>query len=386
MRQDSVDELDLALINALQIAPRASWQVVGGALGIDPVTAARRWSRLSGAGLAWVTCVAGPQAHGEFCMAYIEVACEPGRVPEVAAELTGHAEVRYLHQLAAQYELLVVIAVAAPGDVAEYLSRRLGPAGGVTGYRAQLRTIGYREPSSWRLHHLTPTQRAMLDAAARPAARPDRRHLHTDDTDRRLFTLLHQDGRVPVSSAATVAAVSEPAARRRIARLLANQLIRPRCEVAQSISGTPVTAVFWLRVPSAALDAVARRLATLREVRLCCAVAGPRNLLLMLWLSSLDEVPRVEAQISARIPVAEVVDRAICLHTLRQMGRVLDTAGRSVGSVEGASVGWPSGRSGNGDATGGAAGDVARDLAPDAAVAASDGLTWSALQGADLPP
>jgi DNA-binding Lrp family transcriptional regulator len=344
VRQESVDEVDLALVNALQIAPRASWQTLGDVLGIDAVTAARRWTRLSGAGLAWATCVAGPQAHGEFCMAYIEVACAPGRVAEAAAGIAEHAEVRYLHQLAAEYELLVVIAVAAPGDVADYLSHRLGPAPGVAGYRAQLRTVGYREPSSWRLHHLTPAQRAALEAAARPAARPDRRHLHTDETDRRLFALLHEDGRVPVARAAQRAGISEPAARRRIARLLANQLIRPRCELAQSVSGTPVTALLWLRVPPAALDAAARRLATVREVRLCCALTGPRNLLLMLWLPAVDDVPRVEAEISARIPAVEVADRSVCLHTLRQMGRLLDPAGRSVGRVEGASVGWPSGR------------------------------------------
>jgi DNA-binding Lrp family transcriptional regulator len=362
MEQDFVDELDLALVNALQIAPRASWQNVGEVLGIDPVTAARRWSRLSGAGLAWVTCVAGPQAHGEFCMAYIEVACEPGRVPEAAAGLAEHAEVRYLHRLAAEYELLVVIAVATPADVADYLSHRLGPAPGVAGYRAQLRTVGYREPSSWRLHHLTPAQRGRLEVAARPATRPDRRHLHTDETDRRLFALLHEDGRIPVNRAARLAGISEPAARRRIARLLANQLIRPRCELAQSVSGTPVTALLRLRVPSAALDAAARRLATVREVRLCCALTGPGNLLLMVWLAAVDDVPRVEAEISARIPHAEVLDRAVCLHTLRQMGRLLDPAGRSVGRVEGASAGWP-GKPG------------------------ADGrLTWSALQQPDWPP
>ena len=65
------------------------------------------------------------------------------------------------------------------------------------------------------------------------------------------------------------------------------------------------------------------------------------------------------------LPAAEVVDRSICLHTLRQMGRLLDAAGRSVGRVEGASVGWPSGGSGFGDEI--------------------DGSTWSALQGAGRP-
>ena len=43
--QDSathVDELDLAIVNCLQLQPRASWTLVGSALGVDPVTVARR--------------------------------------------------------------------------------------------------------------------------------------------------------------------------------------------------------------------------------------------------------------------------------------------------------------------------------------------------------
>jgi DNA-binding Lrp family transcriptional regulator len=338
MRQDSVDELDLALINALQIAPRASWHDVGAALGVDPVTAARRWSRLQAAGLAWVTCVAGPQAHREFCMAYIEVRCEPGMLAAVTAALAEHPEVRYLHQLAAEYELLLVIAVPTPAAVGEYLGGRLGRVDGIAAYRSQLRTTGYREPSSWRLHMLTPAQRGALEAAARGTTGgggQDRRHVRTDTIDRRLFALLREDGRVPVSHAAQAAGLSEPAARRRIGRLLANQLIRPRCEVAQSISGSPVTAMLWLRAPAAVLDSAARRLATLREARMCCSLAGPRNLLLMLWLAALDELPRMEAEIAALLPAVEMVDRAICLHTIRQMGHLLDSAGRSIGRADG---------------------------------------------------
>jgi DNA-binding Lrp family transcriptional regulator len=356
MRQDSVDELDLALINALQIAPRASWRDVGAALGVDPVTAARRWSRLHNAGLAWVTCVAGPQAHREFCMAYIDVRCEPGMLQAVTAALAEHPEVRYLHQLAAEYELLLVIAVPTPGAVGEYLGRRLGRVEGIAAYRPQLRTAGHREPSSWRLHMLTPAQRRALEAAAARGTTgggQDRRHVRTDTTDRGLFALLREEGRVPISRAARLAGLSEPAARRRIGRLLANQLIRPRCEVAQSISGSPITALLWLRAPAAVLDSAARRLATLPEARMCCSLTGPRNLLLMLWLAALDELPRMEAEIAARLPAVEVVDRAICLRTIRQMGRLLDSAGRSVGRADG--PGYESGHEcepGPGGATG----------------------------------
>ncbi|MCY4669258.1 MAG: AsnC family protein, partial [Rhodococcus sp.] len=46
--QDSavLDDVDLALINCLQLDPRASWRTVGDALKVDPVTVARRRDRL----------------------------------------------------------------------------------------------------------------------------------------------------------------------------------------------------------------------------------------------------------------------------------------------------------------------------------------------------
>jgi len=348
--QDSVDELDLALINALQVAPRASWSAVGAALGVDPVTVARRWERLEAAGLAWVTCVAGPLAHGEFCMAYIDVMCRPGRLDDVAAALTVHPEVRYLHQLASDFELLVVIAVATPADVAAYLSGRLAGTDGIAAYRAHLRTAGYREPSGWRLHTLTPAQRGALEFAARPSAQPDRRHVRTDDVDRRLFALLHEDGRMAASRVASRAGISEASARRRITRLLANQLVRLRCEVAQSVSGTPVTAVLRLRAAPERLDATAHQLAVLRETRMCCALTGPHNLLLMLWLPTLGDLPRFEAALVERMPGLDVADRAVCLRTLRQMGRLLDGAGRAVGRTE---EGWPLGAGETRSAAGG---------------------------------
>ncbi|MEU4746320.1 AsnC family protein, partial [Actinosynnema sp. NPDC023658] len=49
------DETDLRLVHALQAAPRATWHEVGRTLGVDPVTAARRWQGLVEAGCARVT-------------------------------------------------------------------------------------------------------------------------------------------------------------------------------------------------------------------------------------------------------------------------------------------------------------------------------------------
>ncbi len=45
-----LDELDLALVDALQVNPRASWAALGDVLELAPVTLARRWQRLAESG------------------------------------------------------------------------------------------------------------------------------------------------------------------------------------------------------------------------------------------------------------------------------------------------------------------------------------------------
>ena len=348
MTQDSVDEVDetdLALIHALQVTPRASWTQLGRALRVDPATVARRWQRLERAGLAWVTCVVGPALHTEFCMAYVEVECAPGRLAEVAAELSGRPEIGYVHHLTGHYGLLAVLALRTPAEVSAHLAQFLGPMPAVRSYRAQIRTIGFSESSRWRLRSLEPAQQGALEAGP-PAADPgqpwaDRRQTRTDGSDQQLYRLLHEDGRMPFTELARRTGVSEPTARRRVARLLGNRLLRLRCEVAQSVTGWPITAVLWGEVPAERLDSAGRALTALADVRLCCAMTGPRNLLLMVWLRSLEDLPRLEASIARRCGV-NVVDRSVCLQTFKQMGRLLDTQGRSVGNVEPNSVGFES--------------------------------------------
>jgi len=41
-----LSEIDLQLLHALQINPRAPWNIIGLVLGVSPATAARRWERL----------------------------------------------------------------------------------------------------------------------------------------------------------------------------------------------------------------------------------------------------------------------------------------------------------------------------------------------------
>ncbi|RIQ20438.1 AsnC family protein [Jiangella rhizosphaerae] len=75
---DALDEADLALRHAVQLAPRAPWQRIGLVLGVDPVTAARRWARLSESGAAWFAL--HPALDG-LTFAFVEVGCAASAWP-----------------------------------------------------------------------------------------------------------------------------------------------------------------------------------------------------------------------------------------------------------------------------------------------------------------
>ncbi|MFC1442402.1 AsnC family transcriptional regulator [Streptacidiphilus sp. N1-10] len=330
----AVDEVDLALINALQVTPRASWAQLGKALAIDPATAARRWERLREVGLAWVTCVLGPALHTYFCMAYAEVACEPARLDAAGDFLARHGAVRYVYRLTGSHQLLVASSHRTPAEVSAHLAQVLAAAPGVRSYRAELRTVGFGESSRWRLRSLDAAQRGLLAGGA-----VDRRGgsagqsppaLGSEGAYPELYQLLQEDGRMPFAQLARRSGVSEPTVRRRVKLLLDQRLLRLRCEVAQSVTGWPVTAVLWATVPPEQLDVAGRALTVLPDVRVCCALTGPRNLMLVVWLRTLDELPALEARIARQHGVV-VVDRAVCLRTVKQMDRLLDADGRAVG-------------------------------------------------------
>lgn len=325
--QDSVDEIDLALINALQLTPRGSWQTLGRALRLDPATVARRWSRLQDAGHAWVTCGVGPPRHHAFCLAYVEIECVPASFEEVERALTLQPEVIYVHHVTGPAALLVVVARRTPALISSYVRDTLERIPGIRSHRAEIRTAGHVEPSRWRLRSLDPGQQRTLDATA--DGEPPVHELRLDAVDQRIYQLLHEDGRMPFAAIATRAGVSEPTARRRTNALLTSGALRLRCEIAQSISGWPVAAVLWASSPPERLEDAVRALSAVPQVRLCCSLTGPRNLLMMVWVRSLDALPRLERTLVDRTLGVTIEDRAICLRTVKQLGRLLDREGRA---------------------------------------------------------
>jgi len=150
--QESVvlDELELRIINALQINPRASWTTVGRALDVDPSTVARRWAQLRGSGRAWISVYPAPGAPAESLAAFIEVECAAGEATAVAERLVDDPRVGTIEHVTGSRDLLLTVVERDLAALGAFVLTGLGRIPGVRGTAAPLRPPPVRSARSTR--------------------------------------------------------------------------------------------------------------------------------------------------------------------------------------------------------------------------------------------
>ncbi|GII85409.1 AsnC family transcriptional regulator [Sphaerisporangium siamense] len=327
--QRLLSETDLELIDALQINPRASWTEVGAAIGVDPVTAARRWQRLHSHGEAWTTVALGPRLTDAMSMTFLEIDCEPGAAVEVAETLAGEGHLITVQHVASDHDLFAIAVAASMPALAHYLLTDLPRVPGVAKVRAHVATRVFETSCRWRLRVL-PARSA--DALARRHAAPASTR-QMDEIDRRLFKALGMDGRAGYSELAGAVGTSERTVQRRLSRLVATGDIDFRCDLARAHAGWHSSAVLWLRMPDGLLEETGRVLLGWPETRTCAALAGARNMLLTVGLHGVSDLHALVVRLEERFPHVSVADRQIVLRQSKLYGRLLDHSGHCTGVV-----------------------------------------------------
>ncbi|MFI6866074.1 Lrp/AsnC family transcriptional regulator [Nocardia sp. NPDC050406] len=326
-----LSEDDLALIHALQLRPRAAWVELGRALGVDPVTVARRWQRLERRGAAWVAMSPGPRLLERICVAYLDIACAAGESASVVAELARHPHMLTLER-AGSHQILATVATGDLAAMSRYTLDVLPAVPHLAGVRAHLVTHMFTEGGDWRIDALAPDQRVQLTTpAARPPSSRDRGRV--TDGDRALIAALARDGRASYAALATVLGTGTASVKRRIHELTGLGLLRFRCDFARPLGGWPVAVTFWANAPAAELRRIGHALVALPQTRNCAAISGPRNLVVQASLHSVHDVLRFESQLAADHPELRIAERVVTLRHEKLLGRLLDPLGRSVAVV-----------------------------------------------------
>lgn len=327
---------DTLLIDALQIAPRASWATLGEHLGISPVTAAKRWQRLTEEGLAWVTVAPGMATRRPQCFAYVEITCHPRMLLAVASTIARHTLAVTVEVVTSSADILVTVCVADLPTLSNYVLEHLSVVEGVISTRLRIATRLYSEGSAWRLRVLSEATVAALERLRSEALSESERPGPMGSMPgqaKAIISQLAMDGRMSYAELAERAGTSPTTARRWVGDLLRSGILILRTDVSAQDAGWPVVSYIWANAPVNKLRDTARHLSQMRQTRLTATVAAGPAIALCTWLRTVEELHRLELTIAEQLPHLQVVDRLIVLRVVKRMGRLINEGGRSTGVV-----------------------------------------------------
>jgi DNA-binding Lrp family transcriptional regulator len=322
---DAVDELDLAIVDALQCWPRASWVRVAQALGVDAATVARRWQRLTKAGLAWTTAYTTDLGNRRFAVVRVETA--PGREATVAASLLGNPRVLTISVDSGDHALILE-AIGDGAELSAYVLDELPRQPYVVRTGSHIVTQLLVDGSCWRIGALDARQRRLLTDETVLAPGPQK-----GPVDEALLTALEADARSGATQLARRLNLSPAQVRRRLNRLESTGSVRFRCDIARALSGAPITLRTWARVPAAARADASRVLGSLRHVRACYGLIGRANILLTSYHPLPADADTFVETLARHWPGVEIIDQAVELRMFKWMGRILDQDGLAIGHV-----------------------------------------------------
>ena len=336
------DELDLALVDALRVDPRAPWSRLAGPLGVDPATLSRRWARLAAAGDAWVTCYPSTERLGYGVTALVEVECLANQLAAVCARLARDPQTASIEVVTGGADLLLTVGATEHAQLTDYVLDRIGALPGVLRTRTSLVERTVLEGSRWRDGVLDLGQRAAIAGPPQSAdprsaephtAAAQQRPAHQLLADRALLVALGQDGRMPYAELAARTGLPPSTVRRRLGELRRSGRLVLRCDTSPRLSGHPVHVLLWLELPADRLEPAARWFAALPQTRMCALTVGAANLATYLMIRQLSDLRRLETELQRQVGDVRVLERQLAVRMVKLVGRLLDSDGRACGYV-----------------------------------------------------
>lgn len=270
-----LDDVDLDLVAALQLAPRTPVNALAEILDSSPSTIARRLARLREERLLRVVGrVDWPLITTENPR-QVWIRCAPGRSREVAQRILELAEVQTLLLTTGHADIYCTVYPLPGTDVFELLTDRLPGIPGIVGTESQLVLRAHTMGQSWRLRRLTDEQSDRLREHADPVTgdRPTSLDQLTE-LERRALELMAANGRISAADIARELGVSRSTAYRTSQSLLESGAVWPRVEIEPTLLGYPLNAVMSLTVRPHAIPALLDTLGSHPSARYVSMVAG----------------------------------------------------------------------------------------------------------------
>jgi DNA-binding Lrp family transcriptional regulator len=276
------DDLDRALIHALQIDGRVPFSRVAAVLNISPQTVARRYRRLREEGSLRVVGLTEPARAG-LTQWMVRLTANPRIAQDVAHALVRRNDTTWVHLTSGGTEIVVTIYDdASAAQQHPLLLRDIPRTGGISAvaaYRVMHSYVG--GPKAWpgRMNTLTERQeRALRDPASRYHQETGGQPLVLTDIDRRLLNMLHRDGRTSQVDLAASTGRSPVTVARRLSELQRAGAVYFDVELDLAPFRASTRTLLWMAMAPAHLDRVCTAMAEHEELAFLATTTGSTNL------------------------------------------------------------------------------------------------------------
>ncbi|MGT2462873.1 Lrp/AsnC family transcriptional regulator [Sinomonas atrocyanea] len=275
-----MDVIDLRLVRALQLAPRASFARIADAIGVHERTAARRYRRLRREGVVCVIGAVNPAVLGHHYW-QVRIRCRPDVSESLAAGLAAREDVAWVGVAAAGSEVSASVRSLSPQQRELLLTRLLPRSAHVLAIEVSvvLHVFTAQGSRGWSMleNVLTPPESANLIEAE--TSGPESRTVHLEPPDVAMAAVVAADGRASIARLAEAAGLSQGRTTRRLDELLRTRALVIDVDLNHGALGFPVGAQFYLAVTPACLQQVGRDLAEFPEAGFVAAMSGRDNLI-----------------------------------------------------------------------------------------------------------
>ncbi|MCX4671161.1 Lrp/AsnC family transcriptional regulator [Streptomyces sp. NBC_01381] len=345
-----LDDLDRGLIHALQVDGRAPFTLVADILGSSTQTVVRRYRRLYAQAGLRVVALPAPRSSGTHQW-FVRLTAATRTAHDIAVALARRPDTSWVRLTSGGTEIVAIIHTTPTGpDAHALLLRDIPRTAGITAVSAHYLLHTYLGgPTPWRgrVATLDAAQQARLRAESATGtglgtgtagvtgtaaeadtgtgtteAEPSGPEYLLTDADRLLLDALRDDARLSYAELAAVTGSTPSTVARRLTELRARGALFFDVDIEPSMLGVTVSALLWMQVTPAHLEAVATELAGHQELAVVAATTGPTNLVAHALCQDAEELHhyltrKVALDAIARIETAPVLRTYKAAATLR---------------------------------------------------------------------
>ncbi len=316
-----MDDLDLRLVEALTIAPRAQNALLARVLDTSEQTIARRYRRLAAAGLH-VSASVSLDVLG-LASWTIRLRVTPGTGRDVAQALSRRDDTAWVYLASGGTEVIFNAHIPLAGaDDSDPLLARLPKVSQVLAISAhmllQSRQLPWRAPAATE-RLLTDDQRATLEPGSSGAS-PTQANRALDDLDHAILARLRRDGRIGVAALSRAIGEPESSIRHRLAALHNSGGIVYAVDLPNSLRGRPVEARAWLSIQPSRMAETIDHLTRQPDVTFAAITTGPTNLVAAIACESTGHLSEFVTEGLASLPGITAVETAPIHATYKRLG------------------------------------------------------------------